>query len=234
MTKRVLTKTFFNRSAPLVARELIGKFLVRKMGRREVALMIVETEAYGGSRDLASHARSGKTKRNFPMFEEAGTIYVYFTYGMHWMLNIVTGKKEEPAAVLIRGVVLLSNTNLSTSDVDRLVSGPGRLTKALRIDKKLNTKKLRKSSGLWVEDRGVKIGKSEIKKTPRIGVFYAGEWAKKPYRFVLSKRRASTDLRRISTKFFTGLGLKHFNAGLLGGINDSFLVCFKRDPRKES
>jgi len=204
MTKRVLTKTFFNRPVSLVAEELIGKFLVRrlprqsatnlrKFARHEVAMMIVETEAYGGSRDLASHARSGKTKRNFPMFEEAGTIYVYFTYGMHWMLNIVTGKKEEPAAVLIRGV-LLTNINLSTSDVDRvdrLVSGPGRLTKALRIDKKLNTKKLGKKSGLWVEDRGVKIKKSDIQKTPRIGVSYAGEWAKKPYRFVLIKAKPS-------------------------------------------
>ena len=122
------------------------------------------------------------------MFEEAGTIYVYFTYGMHWMLNIVTGKKEEPAAVLIRGV-LLTNINLSTSDVDRvdrLVSGPGRLTKALRIDKKLNTKKLGKKSGLWVEDRGVKVGKKEIINTSRIGVAYAGPiWSKKRYRFLL-------------------------------------------------
>src|SRR3989338_5802834 len=121
MRRKILTRAFFNRPTLKVAEELIGKFLVRKIGRKEVALMIVETEAYGGSRDLASHARSGKTKRNFPMFEEAGTIYVYFTYGMHWMLNIVTGKKEEPAAVLIRGALLLADPNLSTSDVDRLV-----------------------------------------------------------------------------------------------------------------
>ena len=185
MKRKILPDIFFERPAPLVAKELIGKFLVRKIGRREVALMIVETEAYGGPRDLASHARSGKTKRNFPMFEEAGTIYVYFTYGMHWMLNIVTGKKEAPAAVLIRGV-LLADTNLSTSDVDRLVSGPGRLTKALQIDKKLNTKKLGKKSWLWVEDRGVKVGKKEIINTSRIGVAYAGPiWSKKRYRFLL-------------------------------------------------
>jgi len=173
MRRKILTRAFFNRPTLKVAEELIGKFLVRKIGRKEVASMIVETEAYDGPLDLACQARSGKTKRNFPMFEEAGTIYVYFTYGMHWMLNLVTGEKEYPAAVLIRGL----------ADV----SGPGRLTKKLKIDKRLNTKKLGKKSGLWVEDRGVKIKKSDIQKTPRIGVSYAGELAKKPYRFILVK-----------------------------------------------
>ena len=173
MRRKILTRAFFNRPTLKVAEELIGKFLVRKIGRKEVASMIVETEAYDGPLDLACQARSGKTKRNFPMFEEAGTIYVYFTYGMHWMLNLVTGEKEYPAAVLIRGL----------ADV----SGPGRLTKKLKIDKRLNTKKLGKKSGLWVEDRGVKIKKFDIQKTPRIGVSYAGEWVKKPYRFILVK-----------------------------------------------
>ena len=173
MRRKILTRAFFNRPTLKVAEELIGKFLVRKIGRKEVASMIVETEAYDGPLDLACQARSGKTKRNFPMFEEAGTIYVYFTYGMHWMLNLVTGEKEYPAAVLIRGL----------ADV----SGPGRLTKKLKIDKRLNNKKLGKKSGLWVEDRGVKIKKFDIQKTPRIGVSYAGEWVKKPYRFILVK-----------------------------------------------
>ncbi len=157
----------------MVAKDLLGKFLVRKVGRKEIALMITETEGYGGWQDLASHSRSGMTKRNFPMFEHPGTIYVYFTYGMHWMLNLVCGKQGHPAAVLIRaagGVV-----------------GPARLTKALGINKSLNTLMLGKKSGLWVEDRGVKLKSKDIQKTPRIGIAYAGEWALKPWRFVIKK-----------------------------------------------
>jgi len=168
----VLTKKFFNRPVLEVAPDLIGKFLVRRYRGKEIASMIMETEAYDGVHDLACHARNGKTKRNTPMFDEAGTIYVYFTYGMHWMLNLVTGEKEYPAAVLIRGL--------------EDVSGPARLTKKFHIDRKLNHKPLGKPSGLWVEDRGVVITRREIKRTPRIGVSSAGEWAKKPYRFVLS------------------------------------------------
>lgn len=136
--------------------------------------MILETEAYDGPKDKACHARSGRTGRNFPMFERASTIYVYFTYGMHWMLNLVTGVKEYPAAVLIRGV--------------ESVNGPGRLTKYFSIDKELNAQKLGKRSGLWVEDRGVVISKKDIKRTGRIGVAYAGIWAKKPYRFVVGSK----------------------------------------------
>jgi DNA-3-methyladenine glycosylase len=135
--------------------------------------MIVETEAYDGMRDLACHARNGKTKRNAPMFDKAGTIYVYFTYGMHWMLNLVAREENYPAAVLIRAL----------GDV----SGPARLTKKLRIDKRLNYKLLGKQSGLWIEDRGVGIKKRDILRTPRIGINYAGKWAEKSYRFVLKK-----------------------------------------------
>ena len=169
--RRVLTRKFFNRSVLEVAPDLIGKFLVRRYRGREIASVIIETEAYDGANDLACHARNGKTKRNEPMFDEAATIYVYFTYGVHWMLNLVTGEREYPAAVLIRAL--------------EDVSGPARLTKRLHVDEKLNHKPLGKSSGLWVEDRGVAIAPKEIKRTPRIGVSYAGKWAKKPYRFVL-------------------------------------------------
>jgi len=169
--RKILTHNFFDRPTLTVAQELLGKYLVRKVGNKEIALMITETEAYGGLKDLASHSRSGMTKRNYPMFGKPGTIYVYFTYGMHWMLNLVCGKHGHPAAVLIRaagGVV-----------------GPARLTKALKIDKKLNATMLGKTSGLWVEDRGVRVTASQIVKGPRVGVDYAGLWAKKPWRFVL-------------------------------------------------
>lgn len=179
---KTLDEDFFDRSTLLVARDLIGKYLVRKVGGKEIALMITETEAYDGPNDLACHARSGKTKRNFPMFEEAGTIYVYFTYGMHWMLNLVTGEKEYPAAVLVRGA--------------GEVVGPARLTRALKIDKMLNTKKLGRLSGLWVEDRGVHIPSSHIKRTPRIGISYAGRYAKKPWRFVYRFGSSQGNLRK--------------------------------------
>lgn len=171
--RRILARHFFNRSVLEVAPDLLGKFLVRKYRGQEYVSMIVETEAYGAAHDLASHARSGKTPRNTPMFDGPGTIYVYFTYGMHWLLNLVVDAKDYPSAVLIRGL--------------EDVTGPARLTKKLRIDRRLNRRALGKVTKLWVEDRGVVIKKGDIKKTPRIGVDYAGVWSKKPYRFVLKK-----------------------------------------------
>lgn len=172
--RKVLGKSFFERSALEVAEDLLGKFLVKQEKGKEKAYMITEVEAYDGFEDKASHAHKGKTARNEIMFGEAGYWYVYLVYGMHNMLNIVTGKKDYPAAVLIRGV--------------EEINGPGKLAKFLKIDRKFNKKKAERKTGLWIEDRGIKIKKSEIKKTPRIGVDYAGECAKKLYRFVLIKK----------------------------------------------
>src|SRR5690606_21154298 len=93
---------FFNRDAEVVARELLGKFLIVKQGDCKLEFMIKETEAYVGPHDLACHASKGKTKRTEVMYGEAGTIYMYLIYGMYWMLNIVTGERDYPAAVLIR------------------------------------------------------------------------------------------------------------------------------------
>ena len=168
---KILKPQFFNRPALKVAQDLLGKFIVRRYRGQETALMLTEVEAYDGHNDKASHASRGKTERNQVMFGPAGYWYVYFSYGLHWMLKIVTGPKNYPAAVLIRGT-------------DNVI-GPGRITKFLRVDKKLNGKMSSRASGLWLEDRGVVIPKSKIKKLPRIGVDYAGEWAKKPYRFIL-------------------------------------------------
>ena len=195
--KKILTPTFFNRPTLVVTRELIGKFLVRRVGKREIAVMITETEAYDGFKDKASHAHRGQTPRNTPMFGEAGVCYVYFTYGMHWMLNIVTGKKGYPAAVLIRGVLkplVYSNVlqNIGINEREE-INGPARLTKALQIDKKLNGKPASRASGLWFEDRGVKVNPKDIKKTSRIGIRYAGPvWGNKKYRFVLKAVTART------------------------------------------
>lgn len=197
--RKVLTASFFDRSTLVVARELVGKFLVRKIGKREVALMIVETEAYDGHHDKASHAHRGQTARNTPMFARPGTVYVYFTYGMHWMLNLVCGKEKYPAAVLIRGLESAtealrfgemngSPTPARSASVALGLDGPAKLTKFLQIDKKLNSKPLGKKTGLWVEDKGVAITQSRIRRTPRISIDSAGEYAKKPWRFVLAKR----------------------------------------------
>ena len=187
MPKLVLGQEFFDHSTLAVARNLLGKYLVRRIRGRDVALMIVETEAYHGWNDMASHARRGQTTRNAPMFSHPGTIYVYFTYGMHWMLNLVCGKQGFPSAVLIRG--LTDTTPLQTPVCKGVVlDGPAKLTKFLKIDKRLNTLALGKKSGLWVEDRGVRLAPREVSRTGRIGVDYSGEWAKKPWRFRLSNR----------------------------------------------
>jgi len=138
---------------------------------------ITEVEAYIGPHDLACHSSKGRTPRCEPMFMEAGTIYVYFTYGMHWMLNIVTTENRCGAAILIR----------STEHY----KGPGILTRELKIDKSLNGKKLGKKNGLWIESNlnppaGGENSKLKITRTTRIGVSYAQDgWAEKPYRFIL-------------------------------------------------
>jgi DNA-3-methyladenine glycosylase len=183
----VLGPDFFNRRTLTVALDLIGKFLVRRRNGEDVALMITETEAYDGFRDKGSHAHRGQTPRNTPMFGGPGTIYVYFTYGMHFMLNLVTREAGHPSAVLIRGA----------GDI----AGPARLTKALAVDRALNNRPLGVETGLWVEDRGVVIGSRQVQRTPRIGIPYAADYIDKPWRFVLasgnpSRARAAARPRR--------------------------------------
>ncbi len=175
---KILTSAFFTRPTLEVAEELLGKFLVRESNGEVTFGMITETEAYDGFDDMASHASRGQTARNAPMFGGAGVWYVYLVYGMHEMLNVVTREKTYPAAVLIRGA------SGSTGEI----CGPGRLTKHLNITHELNNKLAVRETGLWIEDRGVEIPKNAIKKTPRVGVKYAGEeWANKPWRFVIAK-----------------------------------------------
>ena len=166
----MLAEAFFGRPSLKVAEALLGKYLVRRIGDVEIAAMIHETEAYIGPEDLACHASKGRTPRTDVMFGPAGVWYVYFCYGIHWMLNIVTDGEDHPSAVLLRGA----------GDW----TGPARLTKAMSIDKTLNGQPATLASGLWIEDRGVRIAKGKIERTPRIGVDYAGEWAARPYRFL--------------------------------------------------
>ena len=120
MNISILKKEFFKRKTPIVALELLGKYLVLKYGGKEFAYTVPEVEVYAGHKDRASHARSGMTKRNFIMYGGSGVRYVYLVYGMHEMLNIVTGETDYPAAILIRRV--------------EAVSVPGRVTRKLHIN----------------------------------------------------------------------------------------------------
>ena len=168
------TLSFFNRPTLEVAEDLLGKVLVRRHNDILSRHLITEVEAYDGPEDKACHASGGKTKRNAILFEKAGYWYVYLCYGMHWMLNIVTGEKGYPAAILFRGL----------TDVQ----GPGRLTKHLQIDRKFNGRRCLPSDGLWIESNpSFSIEHYTVKRSPRIGVAYAGPiWANKPYRFFLT------------------------------------------------
>ena len=177
----VLAADFFDRPADRVARELLGAWLVMAgPDGRTVRYAVFETEAYLGAHDLACHGSKGMTKRNATMFGPAGRWYVYLCYGMHWMLNIVTGGEGVPAAVLIRG---------AGEHV-----GPGRVTKALGIDRSFDGRPAGRRGGLWFEASGIRVPPRRIERTPRIGVGYAGAWAEKPLRFVVDPADLSTML----------------------------------------
>jgi DNA-3-methyladenine glycosylase len=168
----VLSLSFFARPAAKVARALVGKKLVHLRGTTRTSLTIVETEAYEGVHDLASHSSKGRTRRTEVMFGPAGRFYVYRIYGLHWMLNVVTGDVGDAAAVLIRRVAG--------------ISGPGRVASAFGVDARLHGQEAIPQSGLWFENDGSATAKLHIVATPRIGVDYAGPiWAAKKLRFVL-------------------------------------------------
>lgn len=173
-----LDKDFFLKDTRKVAKELLGKFIVRKVGSKKIEGMIVETEAYHGFDDMASHAAKKKTPRNEVMYDEAGKAYVYLVYGMHYCFNVVTCKKDFPAAVLIRAVLVEGFDKKTTN-------GPAKFTKFFSIDKSLNKLDITKSSKLWIEDKGVKVSSKDIFSTERIGVSYAGQSAKLPWRFYI-------------------------------------------------
>jgi DNA-3-methyladenine glycosylase len=170
MSRIVQPAELQGRNTPAVARWLLGKVLVRTIGQRRIEGIITEVEAYHGEADLACHASKGRTARTEVMYKQGGRWYVYLCYGIHEMLNIVTGPEGRPAAVLIRGV-----------DV---VTGPGRLTKHFRIGRRLNGEAAEPAAGLHLEDRGVCVPRARVRSGPRIGVDYAGPmWAAKPWRY---------------------------------------------------
>jgi len=177
MTRNVpprLQRPFYNRDALTVARQLLGKVLVHVIDGSRVCARIVETEAYLGEHDMASHASKGLTPRTRVMFGPPGHAYVYLIYGMHHCFNVVTQPQTSPSAVLVRGVEPLHGLTGVRTD------GPGRLTRALGITLAENTVDLC-GNVLFLED-AAPIPDARVAAGPRIGVDYAGEWADKPYR----------------------------------------------------
>jgi DNA-3-methyladenine glycosylase len=167
---RRLKKEFYLRDVLEVAPDLIGKFIVVVKNDGATGwLRITETEAYRGTEDKACHASKGRTDRTEIMYHEGGRLYIYLIYGMYWMLNVVTGKENSPQAVLIRGI--------------ENYSGPGRLTKAIGIDKSYYGEDLLTSQRIWIEDDGIK---PVVKSGRRIGIDYAGDyWINKPWRYYI-------------------------------------------------
>jgi len=160
-----LPLAFYQRPCDQVARELVGKVIVHG----DVRLRISETEVYWGEDDTACHAHKGRTKRTEVLYAPAGTIYVYLCYGIHWLLNIVTGEENDPQAVLIRACVE--------------APGPGKLTKMLGITGEYNRKSILETPALWIGDDGFRCG---IETAPRVGIGYASaEDRARLWRFIL-------------------------------------------------
>jgi DNA-3-methyladenine glycosylase len=168
-------RTFFERPTLAVARALIGMHLFHDDGRKVRAGRIVETEAYQGPRDLAAHSSRGRTARTEVMFGAPGHAYVYFIYGFWHCLNVVTAAPGVPHAVLVRALEPLG-------DLAQRTWGPGLLCRALHIDRRLNGVDLR-GDVLWLEQPPAATPRPRIASSARIGVEYAGEWARRRWRF---------------------------------------------------
>lgn len=180
-----LARPFYLQPTLELSPQLLGKFLVTGTAHQRRVGMIVEVEAYVGPHDLASHASRGRTKRTAVMFGPGGYWYVYLIYGMYYCLNIVTEARGYPAAILIRAVEPISGISLNQK-----TNGPGKLCQTFGIDVTLNeTPAAGPRARLWIEDRGSSIGSHQIKKTPRIGVPYAGAYKTKPWRFYLKNNQ---------------------------------------------
>jgi len=165
-----LTRDFYTRDVLDVAPEIPGKIMVVRLADRSFGRYIItEVEAYRGTEDKACHASKGRTVRTEIMYHEGGRLYIYFIYGIYWMLNIVTEHEGIPQAVLIRGV--------------ENYPGPGKLTRSLGIDKSFYGEDLVSSERIWIEDTGFK---PPVKNSTRIGVDYAGEyWKSRPWRYFI-------------------------------------------------
>ena len=181
-----LPRAFFTRATHLVARSLLGARLVRIDRGRRLSGVIVEAEAYIGEADLGCHARSGRTARNAVMFGEPGHAYVYFTYGMHWMLNVVTEAEGRPAAVLLRAIWPMEGVAAMRRRRGRqpLADGPGKLCQALGIDGRLNGLDLCRPGARLFFEKGKAFAEADIVRGPRVGLDSVPEpWKSLPWRY---------------------------------------------------
>jgi DNA-3-methyladenine glycosylase len=186
----ILPISFYDRPVLEVARDLLGMRLVRLLDGTRAGGIILEAEAYRGEEDLACHARAGRTPRTEIMYGPPGRAYVYFTYGMHWMLNCVTGAKGFPAAVLLRAIYPLEGLELIAKrrpglPAEQWCNGPAKLCRALAIDGKQNGINLcDPRDGLWIE-YGEQIGDDRVTTGPRVGIQNVPEpWRSMPWRFL--------------------------------------------------
>jgi DNA-3-methyladenine glycosylase len=189
-----LSLRFYTRNdVVLIARELLGKVLVTRFDGKLTSGIITETEAYAGVTDRASHAYNGRrTERTEIMYWQGGTAYIYLCYGVHSLFNVVTNKNGVPHAVLIRALKALDGKDIMMQRLsvhsmkDNALTGPGKLSKALGIHFSDTGTDLAGDT-LWIEDRKIKVRNADIIAGPRIGIDYAGEDAKLPFRFVWNK-----------------------------------------------
>ncbi|KPL77019.1 hypothetical protein ADN00_10650 [Ornatilinea apprima] len=186
----LLDQSFYDRHAVTVARDLLGRRLVRRLNGQRVSGYIIECEAYYGEEDLACHARAGRTPRTAVMYGQPGRAYVYFTYGMHWLLNCVTGAEGLAAAVLLRAIwpqegleqIAARRPGVARA---RWCDGPAKLCRALQIDGQQNGASLLSAGGeLWIE-HGLPLPDEWVQTSPRIGIQSTPEpWRSIPWRFV--------------------------------------------------
>jgi len=186
-----LERDAFNRPTLRVARDLLGKFIVRRRGTRRIEAMITEVEAYKGPQDRACHAYGGRrTPRVEPLYAEGGTVYVYLVYGMHWLLNFSTAGRDRPEGVLIRAILPHAGGRQTP------IVGPGRVTRYLGIDKRLDGADATGSAQMWLEDRAVRVPAGSVRRGPRVGVDFAGPyWAARPWRFWIDVDLQRQELR---------------------------------------
>ena len=195
---QILSKSFFELDTLYIARNLLGKKLVRKIDNKLISGMIVETEAYIGMDDTACHACKGKTKRTEIMFKEAGCAYIYLIYGMYYMLNIVTERKDFPAAVLIRALEPLEGFDVIEKR-KHPTNGPGKLCKSMLIDKSLNGIRVYEGQHLWLENFK-KTTQKDVDTGKRIGISYASiDDQNKKWRFWIKNNSSVSTFKKSSS-----------------------------------
>jgi DNA-3-methyladenine glycosylase len=192
-----LPREFYDRPALTVARELLGKYLVRLEDGQRLAGIILETEAYCGEEDLGCHCKAGRTARTQVMYGPPGHAYVYFTYGKHWMLNFVVEPEGNPAAILIRAIEPLEGMDFisarrGSQPMQKWTDGPAKICQALNIDKRFNGVDLCTDGGVLIVEDAEPVPKSGVKTGPRVGLNSVPEpWKSVPWRYRVNSPQRS-------------------------------------------